>query len=466
MSTLERAIALAASSHAGQVDKAGAPYILHPLRVLDRVRHLDLDTQVAAVLHDVVEDTPVTLRELAGHGFSPRAVAAIDALTKRPEEEAAGDAGYFAFVRRAAGDDVARPVKLADVRDNRDERRLGRIAGADEARLARYRRAIKLLEAIERWHGAGAPAAPVLLPLRGDVSLDEVEAECPGGGPVYACDFHIRGAEAGTAEAGGLRLGRVLNVDHHADLPAMRRHVTSTALAAAHLRAHGRPERDARVVINHADCDSVLSSAMLMGWLPPDERLVQASVRADHTGAEDEVADLLQAMDEGREGDRTDGQYLESLEAVLALREGRPLSPCARNVLAMRRLKREAAKDLVGSGAVVVRDGVALALPAEELDGALLAPLVPDAAVVMLALPLPADRSRWLVKLRLGPAAPPGLTLHALGVREMDANYGGRWNAGSNRRPDAGQPVGGTMLEPEAYAGMLRERLARVGAGG
>ena len=75
MATLERAIALAAQAHEGQVDKAGAPYILHPLRMM-----LSVDTpeaRVAAVLHDVVEDTPVSLEELRVEGFSEAVIGAV-----------------------------------------------------------------------------------------------------------------------------------------------------------------------------------------------------------------------------------------------------------------------------------------------------------------------------------------------------------------------------------------------------
>jgi len=77
MATLERAIAIAAAAHAGQVDKAGQPYILHPLRVMLRVA--TEHERIAAVLHDVVEDTDVTLHTLAAEGFAPEVIAAVEA---------------------------------------------------------------------------------------------------------------------------------------------------------------------------------------------------------------------------------------------------------------------------------------------------------------------------------------------------------------------------------------------------
>jgi len=140
MATLERAIALAAQAHEGQVDKAGAPYILHPLRMM-----LSVDTpeaRVAAVLHDVVEDTPVSLEELRAEGLSEAVIGAVEALTKRPEEED----DYDAFIRRVAPNPLARQVKLADLRDNCDVSRIAQPSQKDWRRIEKYKRAIQYLE--------------------------------------------------------------------------------------------------------------------------------------------------------------------------------------------------------------------------------------------------------------------------------------------------------------------------------
>jgi len=126
MSTLERAIEIAAAAHAGQLDKAGQPYILHPLRVMLRVSS-DVE-RMAAVLHDVVEDTPVTLAQLTESGFPAEVVAAIEALTKRPGET------RMQAAARAASNPIARAVKLADNAENMD---IGRIANPTEKDLAR-----------------------------------------------------------------------------------------------------------------------------------------------------------------------------------------------------------------------------------------------------------------------------------------------------------------------------------------
>lgn len=115
-SLLARAIEIAASAHAAQVDKGGAPYVLHPLRLM--FRQEGEAAMIAAVLHDVVEDTPWTLEALRAEGFPPASLEAVAALTKRPGED------YFAFIERAGAHPIARAVKLADLEDNMDIRRI------------------------------------------------------------------------------------------------------------------------------------------------------------------------------------------------------------------------------------------------------------------------------------------------------------------------------------------------------
>jgi len=137
MSTLERAIAIAAEAHSGQVDKAGAPYILHPLRVMQKAFRVDEpDVGVVAVLHDVVEDCPRwPIERLSCAGFSPAVIEALDALTRRKGE------AYQDFVARCGKNRIATIVKLADLEDNMDLGRLTIITPRDEARQERYRKA-------------------------------------------------------------------------------------------------------------------------------------------------------------------------------------------------------------------------------------------------------------------------------------------------------------------------------------
>lgn len=130
MPTLEDAILLAAQAHRGQVDKVGQPYILHLLRVMLR---LDGEqAQIVGVLHDLVEDTSYTFADLRAMGYAEELVQALDCLTRRSTES------YEAFIERASANPLARRVKLADLEDNMDIRRLPAIGEKDLARLNRY----------------------------------------------------------------------------------------------------------------------------------------------------------------------------------------------------------------------------------------------------------------------------------------------------------------------------------------
>jgi (p)ppGpp synthase/HD superfamily hydrolase len=137
MSTLERAIELAARAHAGQRDKGGHPYILHPLRVMQAVS--GEAERIAAVLHDIVEDTAITFDDLLAEGFSVDIVDAVRALTKfdgETREQAA---------RRIVRNPIARAVKLADIADNMDLSRIPNPTERDFERLRQYEVACGIL---------------------------------------------------------------------------------------------------------------------------------------------------------------------------------------------------------------------------------------------------------------------------------------------------------------------------------
>jgi (p)ppGpp synthase/HD superfamily hydrolase len=133
MATLEHAILLAVQAHQGQKEKAGSPYILHPIRVMSRMR--SEMTMMAAILHDVIEDTPATLDDLREAGYPEAVVEAVDCLTRRAGEP------YDAFIERIKPNALAREVKLADLEDNMDIRRLVTLGERDIERLKRYQQA-------------------------------------------------------------------------------------------------------------------------------------------------------------------------------------------------------------------------------------------------------------------------------------------------------------------------------------
>ena len=140
---VSRARAIAAAAHAGQVDKAGAPYFSHPARVA--AAQSDSAARCAAYLHDVVEDCPGwTLARLAEEGMPPDVIAAVDALTKRVDEDSE------AYLARVLANPLAVRVKIADLRDNMDLSRIAHPSGKDFARLERYKRMLPRLEAALR----------------------------------------------------------------------------------------------------------------------------------------------------------------------------------------------------------------------------------------------------------------------------------------------------------------------------
>lgn len=138
MPTLEHAIALAAQAHTGQVDKAGQPYILHPLRIMLACH--DLDEKIVAVLHDVVEDTAISLQDLRTAGFAEHLIVAIDALTKQQGESRLDAA------QRAKQNPIARKVKQADVTDNMVLSRISQPTAKDHARLTEYQQVLAILQ--------------------------------------------------------------------------------------------------------------------------------------------------------------------------------------------------------------------------------------------------------------------------------------------------------------------------------
>lgn len=134
MSYLEKAISLSVDKHKGQVDKGGIPYILHPLYVMTK---METETEkIAAVLHDIIEDTDVTFNDLKNIGFSDEVLSVLDCLTRRNGED------YFNYINRIKTNRIAVKVKLADLEHNMDLRRIKDLTDEDIIRsVKKYKRA-------------------------------------------------------------------------------------------------------------------------------------------------------------------------------------------------------------------------------------------------------------------------------------------------------------------------------------
>ena len=134
----KKAMKIAFEAHKEQVDKSGLPYIFHPFHLAEQMR--TVETVCAALLHDVAEDTDVTLEDLRTQGFPERVIGALTLLT---HDDAVP---YMEYVAQIKENSIARAVKLADLRHNSDLTRLDHVDEKAKERVEKYKAAIALLE--------------------------------------------------------------------------------------------------------------------------------------------------------------------------------------------------------------------------------------------------------------------------------------------------------------------------------
>lgn len=132
---LAKAISLAATSHEDQTDRAGLPYIMHCLHVMNTVESKDPEVLQVAVLHDTLEDTSVTQKMLSDSGYSTEVCAALHCLTHCKLES------YEVYIEKVCSNKTAMLVKLADLRHNSDITRLKGITPKDFERISKYHKA-------------------------------------------------------------------------------------------------------------------------------------------------------------------------------------------------------------------------------------------------------------------------------------------------------------------------------------
>lgn len=136
-SMVDLALSIARKTHEGQLDKAGVDYIEHPIYVASQV---DTEEEKAvALLHDVIEDSPVSAEELLQAGLPETVVTAVHVLTKKKEQD------YQTYLETVKKNPLARVVKLADLKHNSDLSRLSSITEKDRERLKKYKKAIDFL---------------------------------------------------------------------------------------------------------------------------------------------------------------------------------------------------------------------------------------------------------------------------------------------------------------------------------
>lgn len=177
---------------------------------------------------------------------------------------------------------------------------------------------MNLLQSLHSIYGVSSGRVR-LLPLSNEMLSSELLQQFPDG-EIIACDFVVKEALAPQIQPWGLVWGRLTNIDHHANRACMQRIVSSANLALLRVKQRGAAPSSSHILINHTDCDSVLSSALVAGDIPPLPVFGEAAIAADHTGEANPIADLLQGLDAKRD-------YDLSLRNLHLLLRREPLEP-------------------------------------------------------------------------------------------------------------------------------------------
>ena len=131
---------IAYKAHEGQTDKAGVPYIFHPIHIAEQMD--SEESCVVALLHDVIEDSDITL-EILNKYFNDDIITALRVLTKKENDD------YVMYIKRVKTNKLATKVKIKDLEHNRDLTRLDEVTDKDRKRSLKYWQAIRYLEDIE-----------------------------------------------------------------------------------------------------------------------------------------------------------------------------------------------------------------------------------------------------------------------------------------------------------------------------
>lgn len=242
------------------------------------------------------------------------------------------------------------------------------------------------------------------------------------------------GAEFFHPESYGYSSPNIKVVDHHAPDPRWERNISSGALALEYIKLNPPAKK---AVINHADCDSILSAGIVTGLLPPLPEFGIVAIAADHTGEPNPIADLLQELQHERD-------FHLSLHCLNCLLENKPLPAIAKKSQRTRQIQRKRAIELIQTAKII--NDIACIVTDTTIDSVLLVNLLPQVKAFVIGLPLHENPTKTEVKIRLGLAAPAGTSLQKLNIPSFLPGFGCRWNAGSNRRG------GGSTLTPSEAA--------------
>lgn len=138
---VKKAMNICYEQHKNQVDKAGMPYVFHPMHVAESMT--DEDTTIVALLHDVIEDTNYTIEDVIRDGFSSEVVKALMCMTHADEMP------YFDYINIVATNSIARKVKISDLNHNSDLSRIENPSEKDYKRFEKYKKCLKYLNYLE-----------------------------------------------------------------------------------------------------------------------------------------------------------------------------------------------------------------------------------------------------------------------------------------------------------------------------
>lgn len=135
---IEKALKIAYKAHENQFDKGGKPYINHPLHIAKKLKNED--EIITALLHDVIEDSPITIKDLKKLEFNDDILKALSLLTKNKDED------YFLYINKLKNNNLARKIKILDLEHNLDIKRLPIIKDKDLQRIEKYKKALNILK--------------------------------------------------------------------------------------------------------------------------------------------------------------------------------------------------------------------------------------------------------------------------------------------------------------------------------
>lgn len=207
---LNKGIEIATRAHAGQVDKGGEPYIFHPLRVM--LSQKNETERICAILHDVVEDSNITLDDLKREGFSEEILVVLDCLTKRNGES------YDEFIGRILKNEIACHVKLADLYDNLNLSRIENFTYKDEARSKKYKAAAERImsrnNSFTNLPKENIMKVKVYAAYGSNMNVEQMQKRCPkatvlGNGELLGYKLTFRGEDVGYANVEASANGHV-----------------------------------------------------------------------------------------------------------------------------------------------------------------------------------------------------------------------------------------------------------------